>query len=118
MRLKGFVKKNRQFLTSILLKQINKYNRFQPDMAVLFKSFIKIVIVKDFTKLCEEIYKIINNKSFLKINISLDFNADGIPMASFYKIGFLIILSFASFMINFNFLHKKLKYDTKKVAIE
>ena len=48
----------------------------------------------------------------------MDFIADGIPMANFYKIGFLIILCFASFMINFDFLHKKLKYDTKKVAME
>lgn len=116
--IESFCQKICQFLTSILLKQINNLNKFQPDMAALFKSLLKIVIVKDFTNSSEEIYKIFNNKSFFKINIIFDFIADGIPIAKFFKIGFLIMLCFASFMINFNFQRKKLKYDTKKVAIE
>lgn len=43
-------------------------------MAVLFKSFLKIVIVKDFTKLFEEIYKIINNKSFFQNKYQFGFH--------------------------------------------
>lgn len=43
-------------------------------MAVLFKSFLKIVIVKDFTKLCKEIYKIINNKSFFQNKYQFGFH--------------------------------------------
>lgn len=55
--------------------------------------------------------------SKLKQNIKMNLDLVGnLPIGNLLKIGFVLMLCFSSFMINFHFHRKSLKYSVTKVS--
>lgn len=108
------------FLIKILDKQIKKLHNFNPEMSEIFKVLMKIINPKDFSFSGDKIHEIFENKAKIKINSNFGnmFIKDNIPFAHFVKIGFLLMLCFASFMLNFHFHRHALKYNEAKEAKE
>lgn len=102
----------KQFVHQI--DQIKEYNK---DLAQLFTTLLKFTSLKDFSHSGDMI------NSILKGNVNIDLKIsnlpnDGISMQNFLKIGFLMMMFFASFMMNFYFHRKSIKFDVKKISAE
>lgn len=113
-----FCNKIFDFLIDILKNQIEKLKNFLPDMANLFNILLKIAGAKDFENAADKANDLLNNSSFFKksSNFGLNMISDHLPVKHFLKLGFILLLCFASFMMNFYFRSKALKYHTSEVA--
>ena len=106
------------FLKKILSKNIEKIEKYNPKIANVFNMLSTLVAARDIL-LADKIGEFFEKK---KTHISLTLNIGNVfqpnlPVNQFIKIGFLILLCFASFMMGFNLHHSSLKYNTSKVAL-
>ena len=87
-------------------------------IADIFVTILKITISKDFSKSSDIINSMFESK--MKVNLKFDYVESIIddinPIQHFLKIGLLLMLCFASFMINFHFNNQAITYDTLKVS--
>lgn len=100
-------------------KQIEKLNNFQPDIASIFDILLKIVQRKDFQKASNSISSLFGENSDIEINSNLEskFVKNHLPIKHLLKIGLILLLCFASFMMNFHHQRSALKYDNDKAAL-
>lgn len=91
-----------------------------PKISAVFQMLMKIISPKDFSVSGEEIQKLFQKK--VKLNVKSNFGKrflkEDLPWPHFIKIGFLLMLCFASFMMNFHLHRQSLKYNESKVAEE
>ena len=103
------------FLSNVVLKQIEFIKTRNKDLAFVFNLLLKIAINKDFSKSGDALNDLFEKNSFIKINANFC-DQSNFQMNHFLKIGFLLMLAFGSFMVNFHYRSKALKYKTQNVA--
>ena len=91
---------------------------YKPELAKIFTLLLKISVPKDFNMTNDVINKILNNGVNLSFKVDFIGSMDINVIQHFLKIGLLLMLCFASFMMNFHFHNESLKYNSKKVALE
>ncbi|KAK8889049.1 hypothetical protein M9Y10_033792 [Tritrichomonas musculus] len=108
------------FLINVVKNQIHFLESFDSDAAFIFDLLLRIGAAKDFSQSGDELNNLFGEKSFFKLNSNFGQKMvfENLPVKYFMKIGFLLMLSFGTFMYNFHFKKKGLKYQTKKVASE
>ena len=104
------------YLYEILQKQLKTLN---PEMKEIFQIMMNLVSVKDFENVGDKIHetfteKICNIK--MKSEFIRSFLPCGLPISHLLKIGLLLLLCFASFMMNFNNRKDQLEYKETEVA--
>ncbi|KAK8892270.1 hypothetical protein M9Y10_029495 [Tritrichomonas musculus] len=111
------------FLYSKVKEQIANLKSNKSDLVHIFSVLLDIAAPKDFAECGDKITDFFKTKidDNMKCNIGFTSNladkiVDGLPTASFLKIGFLLLLCFSSFMINFHMHKQALKYNTEKAA--
>ena len=109
-----------KFLIGKLEKQIEKLKHYKPKVASIFKLLMNISNQKNFAASGDMINNLFQGKTKLKIdNCFFDsFINNNIPTGAFLKIGFILMLCFSSFMMNFHLHRKSVNYDSKRVAAE
>lgn len=107
------------FLMKILQNQVDKM-KTDKKVASIFQILMKLVSPKDFNLSGEAIQNLFSSK--VKLNVKSNFGKrflkENLPWPHFVKIGFLLMLCFASFMMNFHLHRQSLKYNESKVAEE
>ena len=104
------------FLQKQVEKQIDQLKLHNSKYADIFMLLLKIAAPADFSTCGEYISELFEGKS---IGFKSSFAAglvEDLPIASFLKIGFLVMLCFATFMINFHDHKQSIKYNTEKAA--
>ena len=103
------------YLKDLLESQIEKFKYTKNSYYLLFKM-LSDLLIDQIPNAAEKIYDGISPK--IKINTKSTFGkiaSNG--MVHIFKIGFLVVLCLASFMINFQ-INKSIKYSNSKVASE
>lgn len=105
------------FLGKQVFKQIETMKSYDENLAKLLNLLLSFTSPKDFSKSADVVQQVFEGK--VKMNFGFaDEIVDGLPIHSFLKIGFLLLLCFASFMLNFYFHRRSIKYNDKKVAVQ
>ena len=115
-KIEAFCSKLCEYLSSIIVNQISIIQEFNKDLAFIFNLLLKIAAGNDFNKSTEMINKIFENCHWIKVNLKL--NQQIIPTKYMFRIGLLIMLAFGSFMMNFQYRRRALKYKTENVAAD
>ena len=102
------------FITKIIIDQIGILRTYNNDLALVFGLLLTIATSGDFSKCDQVINKLFDGVSFIKMNSNI--KQSNSPKTIMFKVGFLLILAFGSFMMNFQYGRNKLKYNTEKVA--
>lgn len=107
------------FLIDKLDDEIKKMGKFDQDRACIFNLLMKLVVVKDFEKSGDKINELFSDGTLFKMksDFGQSLLCDSIPSSSLLKIGFLILLTFACFMLNFHY-NKSVKYNSEKVSAD
>ena len=113
-QIEQFVSQVCMFLINAINNQILILKSYNPDLAYIFDLLMLIADVDDFSKCDEKINQLFEGFTFVKMNSS--FKQKSKPIKGIFKIGFLLMIAFGSFMMNFQYRHKALKYKTQKVA--
>lgn len=87
------------FLLDVLNKQIEKMAKYDSKISGIFQILMKICSPKDFSKSGDMIQKLFKEKVKLKVksNFAQKFIKENLPWSHFVKIGFILMLCFASF---------------------
>lgn len=89
-------------------------------MSGIFQILMKICAPKDFSKSGDMIQELFEEKVKLNVksNFAKRFIKENLPWSHLVKIGFILMLCFASFMLNFHMHRQSLKFNESKVAEE
>ena len=105
------------FLFKMLNKKKKKKNRCNREIRVkiaeIFYIMLTIAVQKDFSNIGDQINVIFEGKTNIKLNQDLVGN---LSIGNLLKIRFVLMFCFSSFMMNFHFHIKSLKYSITKVA--
>ena len=115
-QIESFCGKICSFLVKVIRKQIEVLRGFLRDVAVLFDNILIILTEKDFSR--DAVFGFLSNKPLFKMkgNFSKLLNSKVQPIKYLLKIGFLLLMAFGTFMMNFHFRHHQIQYKTSNVA--